>query len=132
MVILFDIETTFDETERVAKARLEKALSTVLDKPSQKTAGEEVSPVVVKGREVVPRTMVLLKVEGKSHTRSCRCQKSDDEVPVAICEGHKARTARRSEAQFATVEAPKDVAGLEKGETSDVSEGEGLPKIGVV
>lgn len=55
---MFGIKGVFDEKERMTKARLEKALSAVSDKPSERTIEEENIFVVVESREVVRGAVV--------------------------------------------------------------------------
>lgn len=98
VVNLCDVKITFDENERLAKARLEKALNVVPDKPSQVTAGENVSPVVVDDKEILCSTVVVEGEEAKGHTINSRSLQSNRDVRAAIREGYKARAARGGEA----------------------------------
>lgn len=49
-------------------------------------------------------------------------------IRATIREDHRARAVRRSEAQLAPVDAPKDVAGIGNVSASNVSEGEGIAR----
>lgn len=128
VVNLSDSKAMFDEKERVAKARLEKAQNVMPDNPSQETAGKEVSIVVVEGQLVVRSTVVGQEEDGKSYTIDSPCRQSDANVRAAIRESHKVWAARRSNEKPATIDAPTDVAGGGKGAAFDVSEDEGTAK----
>lgn len=69
----FEVTTMFDKQKRVEKARSEKALNGVPDKPSQAVVREEVSPVVAKDQNVVRSTSVVQGEDGRGHKiDSCR------------------------------------------------------------
>lgn len=58
VIKLFNIRAKFNKKEKIAKAKLEKVLNAVLDKPSQETAGKSVSSVAVEGKKVAQSVLV--------------------------------------------------------------------------
>lgn len=59
VVDLFSVKTMVDKKERVINARLEESFNVAPDNPSQGTAGEEASSVVVEFQEIVRSTVVV-------------------------------------------------------------------------
>lgn len=126
VVNLFDVKTVFDERQRETKARMKKSLDVPLEKPSQRTALDEISTVVFNGQEVLRSTVVGRHGDEKGPAINKRRQQSDAEVSDAIREGHEARTARSSES--AIFDAPTNYDKDGKSTPSDVSEGENIAK----
>lgn len=88
-VNFFDV-SIFDEKEGMKQALFKEALNAMTDKKFEGLVGEEDSSVVVRGKEKVRSTAVVLGEDGKGHTIDIRSQHSDGNVRAAIREGHKA------------------------------------------